>query len=287
MRLLPLLLLLPACSNLKDGPTFGGGDDATEGDTGTTDSRLDTGAYVKPVPGYCYTFRAGFDEGSDETDGTVEELEIDMATGAVSTWMVYADPAGLNVFDTQGVAWNGSTFVLDAEGDGGPTWMELDPARAEATEYGAHDLTSAIAWTGSDYIVASGTEASRFATFADVVSGSSTATLPLAGVSRITAADGRVYGMWHSTEEMSVFDGTTGASIREIALEGYDTWTWGVSVFGGSMFSIDDGRQYDYQRIAWFERGTGALLGEVEVPRDGHGPLSFGLYCSEAPMVPP
>jgi hypothetical protein len=119
---------------------------------------------------------------------------------------------------------------------------------------------------------------------ASVAAGTPTSTFSASGFSRFTVADGELYGMWHSTTDMDVFDATTGTWIRRMTLAGYDTWTWGVAVFGDYAFSIDDGRQYTYERIGWFDRYTGALIADVQVPSASPSNRYSGLYCSDTRM---
>ena len=251
----------------------------TDSETGTGDSSAEeTGAW-------CYTFRAGVDQ-QGAYNQTVEELEVDMRTGAGRTTSVYTGARVDKSFRTANVTWNGGTFALGYDDGEGYSWMELDRSTSRAIDWGGTDVESAIAWSGTDYIVQrrSQFESQRYPDMASVVAGASTGTLTFSGATRFTVLGGELYGMWHSTDRMGVYDATTGAEVRRLVLGGYDTWTWGVAAFGDSVFSIDDGRQYAFERIGWFDRASGALIADVEVPGNDRSRPYSGLYCSATPM---
>lgn len=183
------------------------------------------------------------------------------------------------------MTWNGTTFALGYHNSvDGYSWMELDPGLSVAVDWGFTGYSlSAIAWTGTDSIVQSQAEyeSVRYLDMASIAARAPTGTIKFSGVTRFTVLGGEIYGMWHSTAEMLVFDATTGDWLRTFPLAGYDTWTWGVSAFGDNVFSIDDGRQYAFERIAWFDRTTGALIADVPVPGNIPERRYSGWYCSD------
>jgi hypothetical protein len=102
------------------------------------------------------------------------------------------------------------------------------------------------------------------------------------------------YCAWHSTNVVDVVSMIDGSLIRTIPLEDYDTWVWGVSVAGGRLFLIDDGRG-DYPdegrgvHIVSFDPVTGERRGDVtiDVFPDQFMIWPSGLWCeSPRPELP-
>lgn len=94
------------------------------------------------------------------------------------------------------------------------------------------------------------------------------------------ALDGlELFTAWHSTDTVDVVHALTGAAIRTISLEGYDTWVHGMSVAGDMLHVIDDGRQLASQRIARFDPQNGTLINEVMIPRGMASRAPSGLWC--------
>ncbi|GDX82772.1 hypothetical protein LBMAG42_45830 [Deltaproteobacteria bacterium] len=285
----PILSILPFAF-LAGCPADAGaglGGDSAGSTEDTASDPQDTGVDDPAVEGgpWCYTFRASGDAGGTG-ESQVEQLEIDMSTGVGTTWMTYGGAGVTTSFSTSGVAWNGHTFVVGYYDGNGWRWMELAPSTGLATDYGGVE-TPWVAWSGGDYIVQyhAYPDASRYSDLADIVADSPSGSINIRGATRFTVADGKLYGMWHSTAEMLLFDAVTGNPMGSIPLEGYNTWVWGISVFDDWMFAIDDGRQYGFERIGWFDRGTGELIADVPVPGNVPGRRYSGLHCTTTPLA--
>lgn len=288
----PLFWSLVACTGTttsKGPPTDEGASDTAESvedveDTGGGDSETKS-----PGP-WCYTFGAASQEEDESPHASLEQLEIDLTTGEGAVWMRYTGGHIGAPFETNGVTWNGHSFVLSYHNGSGDRWLEIDPTRGEVEDLGAARAPSAIAWSGADYIVQTDGESTekRYADLPSILSDTPSGTIDLSGVERFTVADDRViYGMWHSADQAMILDASDGSLLQELPLEGYDTWVWGISVTERWLFAIDDGRQLPYKRIGWFNRETGERVADVKVPEGRQGRGYSGLYCTETRMTPP
>jgi hypothetical protein len=96
--------------------------------------------------------------------------------------------------------------------------------------------------------------------------------------SRFTAHAGQLYSAWHATDTIDVQDLDTGASVRQVPLEGYDGWIFGLDV-------TDDGRLFvagmddDGTLLMIFDAESGVRLGEHRL--GGHW-RAAGLACRAA-----
>jgi hypothetical protein len=96
---------------------------------------------------------------------------------------------------------------------------------------------------------------------------------------RFTRFDALVYGAWHSTSEVQVYDASSGFELETIRLDDWGTWVWGMSIAGGMLHLIDDARNHSYTgsgvRIARFDPATGDLIDHTFID----GPRASGLWC--------
>jgi len=95
--------------------------------------------------------------------------------------------------------------------------------------------------------------------------------------SRLAVEDGQVYGAWHSTSEIEVYDRLTGALLRTVPLEGWDGWVWGIGVHDGLIHLLDG--DFSEPRVARFDGETGELLAEVVLENLDYDHKPTGLWC--------
>lgn len=95
----------------------------------------------------------------------------------------------------------------------------------------------------------------------------------LSTTSRITVADDLVYGAWHSTSEVRVFDLVAGGTASEMPLEGRDGWIWGLAVIEGTLL-VMAGNQLEA-----FDAATGTSLGARTAWVIGGRDYFYGLAC--------
>lgn len=160
-------------------------------------------------------------------------------------WVV--DDQGSNTLSVLGMeAVEGTATGAAVSADAG-TWYVLDMSSRLILEYAGLDAVLA----GSSTQVY-GTESWQF--------------------TRMVVRDGVLYGAWHSTDRVLVFDLVSGTLASEVPLENYDGWVFGMDLTdAGLHLLLEDGL------IATLDPDTGALLSAVRLPSDVLG--AGGLSC--------
>lgn len=246
----------------------------------TVDAPDDTGADTgdtgtPPAPGvWCYSLASRSDPATGVHNAVL--VRIDTATGAatdITSW-----PTGTGSFHTFGMTRDATGFATAAYNGNDFDWLHLDLGGAAV--WTAADIhADEVVYDGAGYIAIHGSvETMRYATWADLLARKPSSGLAIRGVERLAADGGLLYGAWHSTDTVTVFDAATGATVRQLPLAGWDTWVRGMSVAGGLLWMIDDGRQDPDQRLAGFDPVTGAMV--TRIPTSGG---LTGLYCSASP----
>lgn len=103
-----------------------------------------------------------------------------------------------------------------------------------------------------------------YPTWDDVLADTNGLTVPAVPyATRLGRGDDAFLSAWHSTDEIEVWDTTTGAQLDTVHLKGFDTWVWGLSAVRDRLFVVNDGREPGYSwntRIAEFDMAGGAVL---------------------------
>ncbi|MCP4807804.1 MAG: hypothetical protein GY884_20875 [Proteobacteria bacterium] len=95
--------------------------------------------------------------------------------------------------------------------------------------------------------------------------------------SRFAAHDGLLYGLWHSTDRVVVWDIESGEQRQEILLEGFDGRNYGVSVQEGQLRILTASWGEHSSGISTFEM-DGAFVEHLDFPT---GLSGDGLWCSD------
>lgn len=196
--------------------------------------------------------------------------------------------AATSSFHTAGIAYHGAHLLTGGYSGNAFSWYDLDLAANTKTAGPPHGAgaENGVAYyddganRGFLTLEASANRLDRFATAADVVAGvPPNATLPgFSGFTRFTTDGPTLYGAWHSPREVLVYDVPSGSQTGTILLEDWNAWVWGMSVVGGRLYLIDDGRGLPGQldpRIGVFDL-AGNSLGNVLLT---HHPFARGLVC--------
>jgi len=229
-----------------------------------------------PEPTRCWTVTSA--------GGELVVLRISTQTGRWEEYGRYE--AGLGtVFNTGGLARKGDAFVMAADTGKGLAWLKLDMSTGKLTR-GRGGLRGWISANANFFVTLGTLNMALYPTFAALDAGHAFAVVgleaPLAA-SRLGLYGDEAYTAWHSTDRVEVFDLESGAHLRTVRLEDYDTWVQGISIAGGALHLMDDGRgRYADQglRIARFHPCTGRLIGDTFIERS----QSFvhrlaGLWC--------
>jgi hypothetical protein len=253
--------------------------DTASTDTASTDTAsTDTASTDTADPGFpatwCHTL-------VPLSSGDLQLIVVDMATG---TWVEQARWSGFDPsFHTGGLATDGSTWIFAGYDGNGFRWYAVDAATGAVTAAADETYALSVGWSGTEWVAVNlrERELRSFNTFADLSADTPTTAVPAGWFTRLGVDGADVYGAWHSTNVIDVHDLLTGGQIRTISLEDWDTWVWGVSVAGGKLHLIDDGREYPDPRIASFDPVSGALLERVLLSTLSGRPS--GLWCGTTP----
>ncbi len=241
-------------------------DDSSDDDSGDDDSSDDDVA--GPPPGHCWTVAP--------TGGQLAVIDVDIPGGTwseVGRWGQWVEFA----FHTDGIALlDGSIHACGYDGNGF-SWFELDMV-AGTSAYGPSCDSDSIGATSSQLVVLrSMSQFELYDSYADLLAGNAAAVYqPDIHASRVTATDTHFYAAWHSTEEIDVYDAATGAYSHTIPLQDWDTWVWGMSVVGDSLYVMN------HEHFAQYDVHTGALLADTvfgDINGDYMHPPS-GLWCN-------
>ena len=181
-----------------------------------------------------------------------------------SQWTGSADPSGASV------GWLGEVLYQCTYGDGLVridlrSWArELLEMPCEAVADDGDSLLVKPGYSGSGDIFDLG-GVYRVNGYQGLLAGEAS-RLPQLSISneRFTVNRGLVYSAWHSTNTIDVDDLVTGAAVRQVTLEGYDGWIFGLDV-------TDDGRLFvagmdDAGTLLMiFDARSGARLGQHRI----------------------
>lgn len=298
-RPVAILFLLAACADPDDegetrdfGPTPGGTDRATVAAFEVVPVAREEHLLVPPAEiaqesSWCW-FLAPVDSFRPGGDG----MGLYVA-GMDSATIVETRRFDGPTFSSLGIAYTGTTLVA-----GQGRWYELDLATGDVRQGRRNSVEGAVAAVGV-YDPNAGRTTLELVGLLDAGLGifpsfdaldldRPRARVMLSGFTRLQVDGTTLYGAWHSTHELEVFDlRDLGADPRIIPLEGFDTWVNGIGVAGGMIHVLDGGRQLPgarTQRLARFD-GDGRALSEVRIPSDALGAGASGLWC-DAPEVP-
>lgn len=226
---------------------------------------------------YCWTVAP--------VSGQLAVIEVDMDAG---TWTEYGryGQAVNSSFHTGGLARSGDTLVMAAYLGNNFQWMELDMA-ADTIVRGSDTDNVSVSIHDQEFIALGyhHQDVHRYADFDALNYGNPSSTITMdPHASRLGVCEDELYTAWHSTNELDVYDPTTGAYLHTLPLDDFDTWVWGISMVGGQVHVIDDGRgayMANGTRIASFDPVTGANTGNVFIDFAGteFGPGPAGLWC--------
>ena len=228
-------------------------------------------------------------------DDQLALIEVDMETGRWREVGRYG--AGFDSsFHTPCLAYFADALVTSGRAGGGDEFVKIDLSTGETRRGGAFRPPQCVGVHGDELVLfCPDLEGLCFYDdFDAMITG-----VPSRRVggpfhaSRFTVHRNEIFLAWHSTDVVDVFDADTGAWLRTIELEGFDTWVWGMSVAGGRLHLIDLGGGVpgdSGQRIVIFDTDTGARLGEVLLPYFEPFPHTAhlsGLWCeSPGPELP-
>ncbi|MCB9745700.1 MAG: hypothetical protein H6740_24210 [Alphaproteobacteria bacterium] len=257
------LALLGACIGAPSDPT----------DTGTL---ADSEAPVATGPIFCTLLAP--------RSGRLAVIDVEMATGSWQQVGAY-NVGSTEAAHTNGLAKLGDVLVASVYTVG---LVEIDTALGTANAYGG-DGPGSIASDGSAlYTAYDSADLARYPDVAALAAGTPDLVLnrPF-NASRYAAADGELFGAWHSTDEVDVVDSGTGAHLRTLSLEDWDTWVQGMSVVDDTLYLVDDERSDNYSgrgvRIAAYDKQTGTLQANVFLPgvnsQAGYSHKPSGLWC--------
>lgn len=281
-----MLLFLLACTvdeSPSEAPTSDqrDADDGAEADSAAEADEADThpesGLRGPPEPTWCYSaYRHGSTPNSQ-----LKILAFDMATGdsvEVGDWRLGRSE---RITSIESLATDGEHWVLQDSG-----WGDLymvDRATDDVTQV-AFANTRTLSWSAGTWVAWGGDLFVRtFDSLDDLLAATPSGATELDEHMELMAVDGDdVYGAWPSTNEIVVHEAYAAARTRTIPLEDWDTWVRGMSMAGNKLHLVDDGRQYDEQRIVSFDPDTGAQIEALYLPN--FAKMLRGLWCTtEAP----
>ncbi len=223
-------------------------------------------------------------------DGQLALLEVDMDAG---TWLEVGryGEGFASSFRTAGLAYYRGALVMAGSDGSRSRWLEID-LRTGLARWGREtDLDAAAVYR--DQLIAACPEMTDLCFYGsfDELSRSlpSARRIGVTCFTRLGVWGDELYCAWHSTDSVEVYGLTTG-DHRTVGLEGYDTWVWGVSLAGGRLHLVDDGRadpEIHDARVVAFDPYTGERLNEVILEGFPGGVRPSGLWCeSPGPELP-
>jgi hypothetical protein len=277
-------LSLVSCGDKNDtGPVDGDADTDADADTDTdsdtdadadTDADTDTGTGLSKDSSYCWTV--------DAVGSQLALLEVGLPSGDIRELGRYSVGTTSRMY-TGGLAYDGSSLVMAVCNGNDFEWLRVDLATG-AGSWGPSTRTASVTWDGTWFLVEYGSEMHAYPDWTAIISHAPKWSVSNYGYSRVGAGDGVLFGTYHSTDTVGVLDPSTGVHLRNLTLEGFDTWVWGIGYAGGYLHLLDDGREAPYQRIVRFDPDTGAHIDFISFAGTGWEP--HGLWCSDEPTRP-
>jgi hypothetical protein len=225
-----------------------------------------TDLVVAPDRDVCWTMSAGL-------------TQIDMASGSAETVEDYAT----GVYEPDAVTAISVDYYRVLVLESG-RWFETDlSAETFAAHLGSTDAGFAgiSAYRGQLVTFCPEAHFQELCFYEDLGQGGESARIEVdaTAVSRFTVHGDEGYFAWHSTDTVEVVSMIDGRLLRTIELEGFDTWVWGMSVAGGRLYLLDDGRgdAGPGTRITSFDAVTGENLGDVVI--GDRATMANGLWC--------
>jgi hypothetical protein len=136
-----------------------------------------------------------------------------------------------------------------------------------------------VAFTG-DYYPTFG----YYATFDALVSSTPSRTVASGAttVLDMSASGDQIFASWFTGGTVSIMEGGTGELERQITVEGYDDYLYGLSGGGGKVHVLSPAARD--QHVYSFDALTGASLEAAPVPTlDGREVSFYGLWCVTTP----
>lgn len=136
-------------------------------------------------------------------------------------------------------------------------------------------------WEACDYDQTWRDPIRSYPTWEDALADTNGATIPsVPYATRLGRGDDVFLSAWHATDEVERWDAATGTLVETTALQGFDTWVWGLSAVGDRLFVVNDGRDPGWSwntRIAEFDADGDA----VQDLRLGEHVAMNGLACTD------
>ena len=213
-------------------------------------------------------------------DEALELFVVGMDSGSIEPVDVFT---GDSIHDVFALAYTGTSLV--SVGHSG--WSELDLASRTVRHVSNEDFRRGLGALEDGQLLLAPLEGPLevYPDLAALEAGTPASTLPEPGgdFERIQIEGDLLYGAWHSTNSVEIVDLASGATVRSLELEDYDTWVSGLGVAGGMIHLLDDGRSGEHPTgdrwISRFDELSGDMVNEVDL---GSLPHPVGLYC-EAP----
>lgn len=206
-------------------------------------------------------------------NGTVAVIEVDMQSGSWSLVGEFGSGFGTSLH-TEGLARLGDSLIMSADTGDDYNWVEIDMAGGGVT-IGSGSWGGPVSVSAGELIRDCGGDLCRYPDFAALDSSSPSSQVPANfWGERIAGTDTEIYVAWHSTEELDIHDAFNACWTDDIELEDWDGWVYGMSVVGDRIFL-----KGNEDRIAGFDRYTGALLVDHTVTMDEYPWGASGLWC--------
>jgi hypothetical protein len=274
-------------------------DDADEGGTSTSSPPSgSTGGEEEGPPGMPDRTTSG--RGSDESSGgdsssTGEPIPESNACPELhpeSVRCLFLSTAGVSMvgmdtgttctvlspirLDASSLVWRGDElFLCNYDGNSRAPLTRVDLVTGETTESDV-PCQAVAEYEGGFLVLGSPANPLRYyASFDDVLAQSVTAEIEVEPfASRITTRSERLYGAWHSTNFLEVWDVPTATLVEELPLQGHDDWVMGLSVVDARLFLLARD-----EMIVEFDVSTGDRV--AELPLAGYT-RTTGLACRAA-----
>ncbi|MEN0065309.1 MAG: hypothetical protein AAGA48_24400 [Myxococcota bacterium] len=205
---------------------------------------------------------------------------VGMDSGTIEEFGRYGQIGSSNI-RTGGFAYNGRDELVISESRMGFYVVDLDLQTHTYTSSAA--ALDSVTFYDHQYLTYDiNRQGHRYSTSADVVADNISDFVPETGwFTRSQVRGNLVFGAWHATDAIEVWDVATGQEEPTIFLEDYDTWVWGIGISGTYLHVLDDGREILptwTPRLARFDM-NGAAVNYVHLDGVNWDDEPKGLWC--------